>query len=440
MRQAQQYGLVVSLAALLAACGSDGGDPGPVRGALIEAPASVATVARATVDASPARALVGAAAKCDVRVVGLNYATPGVRDEGANASAAMLVPTGTDTACQGPFPLLAYSRGTEVTRARTMANPSDPETSSLIAFFAAQGYAVVATDYLGYAKSTYSYHPYLHSNTEAGAVVDSIRAARAYAAANAVPLSGKLMLYGYSQGGHSSLSTQKAIETDAGLSTEMAIAAAGHGAAPSALSTSLATGAPILYGQVFVPFIITAWQKVYGNVYSDVNQVFKQPYATGIENLLPSTQYDFTGLITNGKVPPVVPNYQSLLFQDAFLADLVSNPNNGVIAAARQNDLVASGWNPRSATMLCAGRQDPVVIYTTAQQVAANKWGAQANVQVVDVDAQAQQLGAQQWAALTPAQQQAAGNQATYVTLNYHGTLAPPFCYAAVKSFFDARR
>lgn len=441
MHAVQQYGLVVSLAALLAACGGDGGSSGPARGALIEAPATAATVAKATIDASAARPLVNAAAKCDVRVVALNYATPGVRGEDANASGAMLVPTGTDPACQGPFPLVAYARGTEVARARTMADPSDGETAALIAFFAGQGYAVVATDYLGYAKSGYAYHPYLHSDSEASAVIDSIRAARAYAAANAVALSGKVMLYGYSQGGHSSLSTQKAIESDSGLSSEIAIAAAGHGAAPAALSTALATGAPILYGQVFIPFLITAWQKVYGDVYSDVNQVFKQPYAAGIENLLPSNQYDFNGLIANGKVPPVTPSYASLLYQDAFLADLTSNPNNGVIVAARRNDIVASGWNPRSATMLCAGRQDPVVIYTTAQQVAANKWGTQANVQVVDVDAQAQQLGAQQWAALTPAQQQAAGgSQATYVTLSYHGALAPPFCYAAVKAFFDARR
>ena len=37
----------------------------------------------------------------------------------------------------------------------------------LAAMYAAQGYAVVATDYLGYAKSTFPYHPYLHADSEA---------------------------------------------------------------------------------------------------------------------------------------------------------------------------------------------------------------------------------------------------------------------------------
>ena len=39
--------------------------------------------------------------------------------------------------------------------------------------YAAQGYAVVATDYLGYAKSNYSFHPYLHADSEASSVIDS---------------------------------------------------------------------------------------------------------------------------------------------------------------------------------------------------------------------------------------------------------------------------
>ena len=50
-------------------------------------------------------------------------------------------------------PLLTYAKGTDVQKPRTLANPSDSETFSLIAMFAAQGYAVVATDYLGFAKS-----------------------------------------------------------------------------------------------------------------------------------------------------------------------------------------------------------------------------------------------------------------------------------------------
>ena len=117
----------------------------------------------------------------------------------------MLVPTGTGTGCTSPAGLIAYAKGTDVQKPRTLANPGDGETFLLAAMYAAQGYAVVATDYLGFADSAYTYHPYLHADSEASSVIESIRAAR-----NAVPtvgasLNGKVMLTGYSQGGHSSM-------------------------------------------------------------------------------------------------------------------------------------------------------------------------------------------------------------------------------------------
>ncbi|NBU66306.1 MAG: hypothetical protein EBS52_02935 [Betaproteobacteria bacterium] len=191
--------LAVACTLFLAACSSSN-DPG----SLIEASQAVGTLPRAALDASSAAALVGAAAKCDVQVIGLNYLTRGVNGEPTNASGVLLMPSGSDAACKGPLPLLAYGRGTEVSKGRALASLSDGESGALAAFFAGQGYAVVASDYLGYAKSAYSYHPYLHSDTEASATIDAIRAARQVAREKGQALSGKLMLYGYSQGGHSS--------------------------------------------------------------------------------------------------------------------------------------------------------------------------------------------------------------------------------------------
>ncbi|WP_191345107.1 hypothetical protein [Sulfurospirillum diekertiae] len=37
---------------------------------------------------------------------------------------------------------------------------------------------MVATDYLGYARSNYPYHPFMHADTTANTVMDSLRAAR----------------------------------------------------------------------------------------------------------------------------------------------------------------------------------------------------------------------------------------------------------------------
>ena len=411
--------LAASAAVLLAACGGDsGGSVQATGGRLIEPAATVANL--------PKSALQVPAAPCDVSVVALNYDTPGAKPgETSNSSAGLLVPVGTDPACRGPFPLLAYARGTEVNKPRTMASGTDAETRSLAAVFASQGYLVVATDYLGFAKSAYPFHPYLHADSEASAVIDSIRAARAYAAASSLPLSGRVMLYGYSQGGHSSLATQKAIETDPNVSGEIRLAAAGHGAAPAALSTALRSGAEIVGGQYFIPFLITAWQKVYGDVYSDASQVFRPPYSGYIQDLLPSPTDTFTTLVTTGKLPAT--NYNAALFQPAFIASL-QNGTSGVIRAAERNDLVASGWSPASPTRFCAGSADPVVLYPTAQQLAVNRWGSLPNVSARDVNPQVQAVIAQR------------NLSASDVAQQYHGQLAPPFCLQDMKAYFDARR
>jgi len=425
--------IAAACALLLASCGSDNGS-----GSLIEAAQSIGTIPRAALDASSAAPLVGSTAKCDVQVIGLNYLTRGVSGEETNASGVLLLPTGSEAVCKQPLPLLAYGRGTEVSKSRTLASMTDGETGALAAFFAGQGYAVVATDYLGYGKSNYAFHPYLHSDSEASATIDAIRAARNVARERGQALSGKLMLYGYSQGGHASISTHKAIESDAALVAEMGLVAAGHGAAPSALSTALQTVTPVLYGQIFITFAVTAWQKVYGNVYSKPTDAFKAPYANGIDELLPSATTNFEGLIAQNKVSPDLGSgWVSAMFTDNFLNEF-KNPNSGVIQAARKNDIVASAWTPKAATMLCAGSGDPVVPYDSAQAIAASKWKALANVSAVDVDPQTKVFAQQLWASRTAAQKLSYGNSIDiYTRFEYHGTLAPPFCFAAVKAMFD---
>ncbi len=279
---------VASAAAVLAACG---GSDGPDRGELLDPATIVATLTAAQINAATAQSglqAVSGPAKCDVKVVALNYATIGAKGEdGANASGVMLVPAGSDPACSGAAPLVAYARGTQVLKPRTLANPNDSETFSLIAFFASQGYAVVATDYLGYAKSTYTYHPYLHADSEASAVIDSVRAAANAASAVGAKLSGKVMFTGYSQGGHSSMAAQRAAE-DKDKIKDFSVVAGAHLAGPYNLAGALSSPVVTAAAQMFLPFIVTSWQHVYGNIYSDVTKAFKAPYDSYIETLMPN--------------------------------------------------------------------------------------------------------------------------------------------------------
>ncbi len=433
----------VLTASLLAACGGggDGGGgfafigSGTGTGLLKEPPVIVASLSTAQIDAGTAQnglqALSGKA-RCDVNVVSINYGTVGPKGEATNASGVLLMPAG---ACANAAPLVAYAKGTDVEKPRTLANPQDSETFLLTAMYAAQGYAVVATDYLGYAKSTFPYHPYLHADSEARTVLDSVRAARAAVASAGGSLSGKVMFSGYSQGGHSSMAAHRAAERDNPL--EFNVVAGAHSAGPYNLSGSFKVPQAVAGYQFFVPFIVNSYQKVYGDVYTDVNTVYKQPYAGYIENLLPSPTLNYTTLVTSGSLPGAngeTPNQvRDALFQSAFLADVQTNPNNALFLDARKNDLL--GWSPRAKTLLCGGAGDPTVPPAVHMVPAKADFDARGvtTVTTVDVDAQIQATYGPGGKAPTDPTTAA---YATYFGA-YHGTYEPPFCHVRARALFD---
>lgn len=420
--------VAAAAAALLAACGGSDAD----RGSLLEEPTTVATLTAAQIDAGTAasglQALSGKA-KCDVKVVALHFNTIGVKGEVANSTGAMLVPTG---ACTAAAPLVAYAKGTDVQKPRTLANPQDSETFLLAAMYAAQGYAVVAPDYLGFSKSTYSFHPYLHADSEASTVIDSIRAARNAAGRVGGTLSGKVMLTGYSQGGHASMSAHRAIERD--NAAEINVVAGAHLAGPYNLSGALKLSNAIAGVQFFVPYLVTSWQKVYGNLYAKPSDAFKAPYADYIETLLPSPTLNYTTLITSGKLPGGTPEQaRDALFQSAFLAGAQNSATDPVYLAGKKNDLL--GWSPKSKLLLCGGAGDPTVPPAVHQQVMKADFDSRnlSNVSSVDVDPMIQAAyGAGGVAPTDPA----SAAFATYYG-NYHGVYEPPFCHAQARAAFD---
>ncbi len=423
---------VAAAAVVLVACG---GSDDPPRGALIDPPATLATLTAAQIDAgtqgSGLQAISGKA-KCDVKVVSLNYATLGARSgERTNASGVMLVPAGSCSAASAP--LVAYAKGTDVQKPRTLANPQDSETFLLAAMYAAQGYAVVATDYLGFAKSNYSFHPYLHADSEATSVIDSVRAARNAAGSVGASLSGKVMFTGYSQGGHSSMAAHRAAERDYG--SEFNVVGGAHLAGPYNLSGSLRVPDAIAGVQFFVPYLVTAWQKVYGDVYTDVRTVFKTPYSGYIENLLPSPTLNYTTLVTTGTLPGGTPNQaRDAVFQPDFITGSQTSTTHPLYLAAKKNDLL--GWTPKARVLLCGGAGDPTVPPAIHQAVMKADFDARGvtNVTSVDVDAMVQAAFAPGGVAPTDPTSAAF---ATYYGA-YHGTYEPPFCHAQARALFDA--
>jgi pimeloyl-ACP methyl ester carboxylesterase len=400
---------ISAAAALLAACGGSDAPRGSVLSNSV-----IATVPKAAIDGAMAAASLSPLTRpavCDVVIREIVYPTPGPKGGLFDVSAALLVPTNCTGSVPSPMPLVAYNRGTEVKKSRAMASATDEETGVLMGLLAAQGYAVVATDYLGYNKSNHSYHPYLHADSQASTTVDSIRAARGAMSALGLSTSGRLLLTGYSQGGHASLATLKAIQADTSLG--LTVTAAGPMSGPYSLTNSFVTGLAFLPtgtggSSIFTPLLVSAYQKVYGNLYSSVSDFYKAPYATGIEDLLPGP-LSFTELYTNGKLPV---NLGDLVTTGAITS--LGDANSAIRKALAANDLV-TGWAPAVPLMLCGGSGDPVVLYSANTQAAMTAFGGASAARVeVDVNAAMNAAGIPSFSE------------------SYHGS-ALPFCLAAVR-------
>lgn len=422
---------------VLAGCGGGSSDDDtPRRGALREPAQTVATLSAAEVDARAAQsgllALAGPA-RCGVRVVALDYHTIGVdAEEATNASGALLLPVGSDARCGGELPLLAFAKGTDVDKLHTLADPQSSTTGLVGALFAAQGYAVVMSDMLGYARSAYAYHPYLHAPSEASSVIDAIRAGREAARTEGVALSGKVLLSGYSQGGHSAIAAHRAIQT--GLSGEFDVVGAAYLSAAVNVLGAVRSPRAMLGYQVFAPMMITSYQQVYGDIYATPEAAFRPPYAATIEGLLPAVDFDAVmaqGLLPADEDPEAV---REALIQPDYLAATQTDPAHPLVVAAAANSFL--DWTPNVPTLVCYGGDDPMVppAIHSLPLLAAFERNHVALARFVDVDEQVRQLFGV--AGAVPAEP---ALRAAYYA-NYHSSYVAPLCAAQARAWFETLR
>ncbi|ALQ94042.1 lipase [Xylella fastidiosa] len=325
--------------------------------------------------------------KCNVRVVEMTYTTVGVVGEPTRASGVVLVPDGPQ--CPGPYPVLGWGSATETLRSAEQAKGiiSAKGDDPLVTRLASQGYVVVSTDYLGLGGSNYPYHPYLHANSEASALIDALRASRTVLQHLNTPLSNKLMLSGFSQGGHTAMATQREIE--AHLSNEFSLVASAPISGPYALSKTFLdtwTGRNEVgennFAIILGTYAIIGMQRTYKNIYLSPTQVFQDPWAGRVETLFPGKK-DTTDLFLGDDLPAIdqIKEY----FQPGFYSDFPKNPKNPFRVDLGRNNLL--NWAPRTPTLLCGSDNDTVVPFlkNTNLAIASFKKRGSRQVSVVDV-------------------------------------------------------
>ena len=246
---------------------------------------------------------------CGVDVNYLKYATVGAMGEATDATAALMVPTGTDPRCTGPRPIVLYAHGTVPHKKYNLANnwtertnPAFDESIFIAASFAAQGYILVAPNYAGYDSSSLSYHPYMNADQQSKDMMDALAAAKTALPKLSSPTtaSSKLFITGYSQGGSVTMATHRALEA-----ANIHVTAS---APQSGVFVLLAQLDAVFLGKVsdaaplFGTMLAISAQKSFGNLYKQPSDIFEDAYATGIESLVPGN-FSYGDLINNGKLP-----------------------------------------------------------------------------------------------------------------------------------------
>lgn len=512
--------VLIGSAAMLAACGGSDNDdsdtapveppppPPPTAGTLIENPPARLLslnidqlLAAVNVSSNGQRILdLIVDPECGVDVHQIRYNTLDPASQPTTASGALMIPTGTHASCQGPRPIVVYAHGTSAEKNYNIANLANPDNAEgllIAAAFAAQGYIVVAPNYAGYDSSTLAYHPYLHADQQSKDTADALSAARSALPTSFAPTAtdnGRLLITGYSQGGFVAMATHRRLQ-----SSGVTVTASAPMSGPYALA---AFGDAVYQGQVIdsapllVGWLMTAYQRAYGNIYASPTDAFDARYAPTIDALLPTTGtrsqlYD-QGLLPRQQLfnsTPPDPAYAGFTpatspadlahvfargfgpdalitnaYRLAYLQDASARPDggfptvtDGLPAAAPQHPLRIAfktndlrNWSPTSPVLLCAGHDDPTVLYlnTDLMQRYWTAAGVTASVRVLDVDDDPSlndpdaglKLGFNTAKAAVAAAAVSGGatdGGAAAVAEAYHSTLVPPFCLAAVQSFFD---
>jgi hypothetical protein len=421
---------------------------------------------------------------CGIDIYDLKYNTVGAADEAATASGAIMVPTGSDPACSGKRSVVLFAHGNTLRRNATMAslsinNPLRGAAITAAAFYAAQGFIVVAPNYVGYDTSSLSYHPHHVADQQAKDMIDALTAARkAFPSMQGAPAeNGKLFLTGFSEGGYASMATHRAMQS-AGMQLTASSPQGGGYAESYAFEKLLAPGAQIDFpvaaaheDKLHYIMKFSSWQKAYGDLYTTSAQLFSSAYASGIEQLVPST-VSISKLAADGKLPPYVfgddlpgvvagPNIgpaAQALFNTSYLmavqadikahpcpvgspdAPLDCTPSHPIRKAWLRNDL--RNWVPQRPMLICAGAKDPMVNFASSKLIHDYfiRHGASSG-SVTLLDLEAPSVAADQYANAKAEFHRIqreitmAGGDALSAS-NYHGFAAFLGCAAAGRDFF----
>ncbi|HIO97623.1 MAG TPA: hypothetical protein EYG71_06825 [Leucothrix sp.] len=280
----------------------------------------------------------------------LVYVTTDNSGKKLKASGLLLIPQ-KDSSKKSP--LFSYQHGTHFLDSQVPSNnPSEiPE-------IAGRGFIVSAPDYIGYGESASHPHTYIHAKSYANAVIDMLRATKAFLKTINITLNEQLFLAGYSEGGYATLAAQRAIQEN--YSNEFNVTASAPGAGPYDLSGT----ARIIFNQdenanpAFMSFVIKTYNDIYN--LNAIDEMYQQPYVNPMNTV-------FDGKHSGLTIRKALNDVTSQLFKPVFLATVQGASQHALTDKLAENNIY--DWTPTVPTRFFHSKYDETVPYENTRKL-----------------------------------------------------------------------
>jgi pimeloyl-ACP methyl ester carboxylesterase len=290
--------------------------------------------------------------KYDIEIYKINYKTE-INNNEVIASGVIVLPKG----WQGPIPLLSAQRGT------MFAHTNAPSETRLVYGFeliSTAGYATIMSDMIGFGSTKNLPQYYYNKQANSQVVIDMIKAGKEFLIEKNIGLTGELFLFGYSQGGYTTLAAQQKIETDPYLDWNINAVAAGAGAYDIEFIMEDILDKGVFTSPSFLSLLVYSYNRVNG-FNSPMKYYFKEPYASQIPILL-------DGSMNQKQINDKLPDTLSEFFQELFLERMKDRTQIDMIKAFRANSV--HNWKPISKTRLYHSLGDQYVPFSASQKTA----------------------------------------------------------------------
>lgn len=307
----------------------------------------------------PETSMFGLVVKSDVDVHKLTYKTT-FKNGNIQASGLVCLPK-----TAGNYPILCFQNGTNTLHSEAPTENPKSDMLSILESVAAMGFIVVVPDYIGFGASSQLAHPYLHAESTTQSILDMLRAVKEFGSQDKIVAkpTKDLFIFGYSQGGWSTMQLQKSIEKN--YSTEFNLIASSCAAGPYSITymNEFITGKTDYPMPYFLTYLLNGYSAT-GLITNPISDFIQAPYAAKIAGLYDGKHSGGTinSELTTKMATLLTPEYRTGFATDAKFT--------GIRSAFIANSI--EPWLVTTPTRLYHGANDEFIPVSLSQKMLAD--------------------------------------------------------------------